>query len=300
MATFGGRGKRPGGRPAGSQNEIFIKGALKKDETRAKYWILDENPPFIEDANGNEIPGWFNFEQHYDPTVQRSWPCAMEEGEPHCVGCEFPVEDPTNENDRGLGIRKTGSQYIIPVIDEKGYVSLIQMGWGLWQDFCTKYKEYGTLTDAWYAVTKAKAGNKTIISCTRTNDTTKPEVKIAVPDEGYVSQALGKRYLEAMERYGYDPDDDGDGPDPAPQGDDAPAAGDEAQNVTQEPPVGEWDLGLVARDAGVGELKDWLDNIPEKFGGPREYPKGKVSRPVLVGLVEKAQTDFDHPVEPPY
>jgi hypothetical protein len=292
MATFGGRGKRPGGRPAGAQNEIFIKGALKKDETRAKYWILDENPPFIEDANGNEIPGWFNFEQHYDPSVKRSWPCAMEEGEPHCVGCEFPIEDPTDENDRGLNIRKTGSQYIIPVIDEQGYVSLIQLGWGLWQDFCTKFREYGTLTDAWYVVTKSKAGGKTMITCTRTNDTDKPEVKIAVPDEGYISQSLGKRYLEAMERYGYDPDDDGEGPDPEPQGGDEAQADPAAAAQAAEDADSGWDRALVAKDAGVGELKDWLDNVPEKWGGPIEYPKGKVGRPILVGLVEKAQADL--------
>src|SRR4051794_36660887 len=110
MGTFGGRGRRPN-RPAGGgdQGDIFIKSPIKKGENRAEVWILDDKPPFVGNLDDKE-PGWFTIEQHYDPTVQRSWPCAIAEGAASCVGCEFPIEDPTDENDRGLSVRKTSSQ----------------------------------------------------------------------------------------------------------------------------------------------------------------------------------------------
>lgn len=292
MGTFGGRGKRPN-RPAGAgeQGEIYIKSIVPKGEVRTEVWVLDDKPPF-EGNRDDKNPGWFMIEQHYDPVAKRSWPCAIAEGNANCVGCEFPIEDPTDENDRGLAIRKTSSQYIVPVVNAEGYVSLVQMGYRAWDAFCSIFEETGTVTDAWYAVRKGDGNTYTV---TRTAKTTKPEVKIGIPDDEFISEAVGKRYLEAIDRYGYDegnfdedPDKTGPDPDPVPQDDAAEPA------APADTDAGGWDRQMVARDASAGELKDWLDNIPADLGGPQEYP-ARPGRPVLVGLVEKAQAGF-----PPY
>lgn len=306
MGTFGGRGRRPG-RPAsaGAQGEIYLKNPLPKGKERAEFWILDDNPPYELDDEGKKIPTWYNFEQHFDPVAKRSWPCAVAEEAVHCVGCEFPVEDPTNEKDRGLSIRDTSSQYVIPVIDEGGFVSLIQFGYRIWAGFCNAYDEYHALNDAWYAI---KRNEDNTFSVLRTAKTTKPEVKMDIPGDDYISHSVGKRYLEAMERYDYTPGD-GDFSDTSTQdtvgGESDGAASQESADLGADTPTEPgadaagpttdgWDPNINAREASVGELKDWLDNIPAdpKFGGPREYPK-KPSRPTLVGLVEKIQAaDF--------
>ena len=311
MGTFGGRGRRPN-RPAnaGAQGEIFIKNPLPKGKVQAEFWVLDPNPPYENDDEGKKVPLWYNIEQHFDPVAKRSWPCAIAEDAVNCVGCEFPIEDPTNENDRGLSIRDTSSQYIIPVVDEQGYVSLIQFGYRIWAGFCNAFDLYGNVNDAWYLI---KRNDDNTFSVLRTAKTEKPEVKIDVPDDDYISHAVGKRYLEAMERYNYTPDEsqafsDTSTPDTVggePQPTEPTPEPTPGEGTTENPPASEpgpdatgpsvdgWDPNLNAREASVGELKDWLDSIPAdtKFGGPREYPK-KPSRPVLVQLVEKAQTEF--------
>lgn len=330
MPKFGGRGERPG-RPTniGNQHEIYIKG-FPKDTNRFVFWIFDNNPPYLVDEAGNpilndrdkKIPGYYNFEQHYDPRLRRSWPCSCSQDNPACVGCEFPVEDPTDEKDRGLAIQSTSSAYIVPIVDEQGYVGLYQFGYGVWTALCNIYEDTGSVTDCWISVRKDQQGQKINYTVTKlTNKTDKPEARVAIPDEAYLDKALGKRYDEAIKNYDYDletgfgdrvsdeigvSDEDRaeqakvrEMKDKAVKGvhternDDSQEQADLGADAPADEHVGEWDKDLNAREASVGELKDWLDNVPEKFGGPIEY--GRSGRPALVGMVEKAQQRFDEP-----
>lgn len=289
MATFG---KRSNQRSSGSAGEIFIKNFK---EPRTLVWFLEDDPDT-----------WVEYKQHFDNVVNRGWPCAIYEGGNNCVGCEFPIEDPDDENDRGLRVRRTASRWVFPVIDEKGYVSLYQIGYKLWAALKELYSEYGTLTDAQYAIRRSgDSWNKIEYTPTRTANTDQPKAKVSVPDAEYISSLLGRQYTDAMDRYEYDPDaaPEAAGPDPEPvtpatPGDTASEAlagrksaaakkgvkPDEAQATHQS--------GTVPNptDMGLGELKDWLDNHDPKI----DYPP-RAGRPVLVGLVQQAMAEDKPP-----
>lgn len=297
MGTFG---RRSNERPAGGGGEIFIK--TFKDP-RTLVWFLQDDPDT-----------WVEYKQHFDNGAKRGWPCAIHEGANNCVGCEFPTDDPDDDQSPGTRVRSTASRWVFPVIDEKGYVSLYMCGFKLWSSLKELYKEYETLTDAQYAIRRSGSTfNDITYTATKTDNRQKPEAKVAIPDDEYISNILGKQYVEAIERYEYDPNE-GHGepaehgqpdPDPVPperSGDVASEAlaaakttaakkspakkaggvkgahvakADEAQAEHQSGEAPAFD------DMGLGELKDWLDEAKV------DYPKN-AGRPVLLGLAKQA------------
>lgn len=333
MPTFGSRSnnaKPTGG--GGGKFEMFIKN-FKESMTRIA--VLDGDPNF-----------WVKYLQHYDRKAGgangMAFPCAKFEGADACVGCDYPVEHPEYEAldehfpegtysdkmqarkkaDPGWGVRDTSQKWIVPAIDPKGYVSLFQVGVGLRDDFITQHKVLGTIMGNEWTITREGTGFNTEYGLVAMpGEVRTPKAGTTVPDEAFISGILGKKYVYAMEQYGFAVGDDDQGgfqpdptaapdpapvaqqPDPAPQADEAQASAPApAAEPTQAPATGAAALAgtggppaphFVPREASTGEIKDFLDNGPE--GYDKEWVKvdyaPKAARQVLIGLAEKVMTE---------
>lgn len=220
------------------------------------------------------------------------------------------------KQDPGWSIRDPQSKWIVRAINSEGYNRVYRIGWKLFSQFKEHFadEEYGALNNRVYQIKKSGSGLQTETTAIPTNkEPFKP--KYPAPPESEIWESFGNKYLSAHSKYvelglideanqptleakDNEPRaDEAPAKEPEAKADSAPPA-DEAQSgtthwVPMEPVELEdgtkWDPNLVAREADSPDMKAWLDNRPEKFGGPIEYP-ARAPRSVLVGLVEKAQT----------
>lgn len=322
-------GKRSADRPAGGF-EMFLK-TFRDPLTKITFLWDNPKDEFIE------------YREHYDRAVGKglSFPCAVHEGAARCVGCDYPVEHPewTNEFikesgmsrderkklDPGWDVRDAGGKWVFPAIDEKGYVSLYKIGFKFWKSLQGTYDTLGTITNQVFGISKSGQSFNEIQfqAIPLGGEAQKPKENATLPTASYVSELLGKKYLEAFQAYVEMGLTNEDGtpnaaaqapgvPDPDPveidrTGDPAKdglaarkaraeAKGttpDEAQTMSEAPaaPPEGWDPNLNAREADSADLKTWLEQRPEDRGGPIEFP-AKAARSVLMGLVERAQAEM--------
>jgi len=290
MPTFG---KRSNQRPqsGGGEFEMFIK---TFGDGQSRIRILEDDP--------NQ---WVDYKEHYDHGLKISFPCAdYEEPGSDCVGCKYPVEheeyadldasfpglnrsqarDARKAADKGWGVRDVSSKWVFPCIDAKGYISLYKIGFDFWKEWCGHYEILGSVTAQEFVVKREGQGFGTTTQATPVPGEVR-QPKYPVPGAEQISEALGRKYLYALEKYGIEPSEV-----PTPHvetsTEDAPDTGPAAEEPTGDEP-------FVPREKSAGEIKDWLENV-----GKVSYPP-KAPRQVLVGLAEKRLTEMAQG-EPPF
>lgn len=260
-------------RAATSADRFFLK-TFRDKETRVRF-VLDD--PYN---------AWFEYKEHYDRWTRAkgaksdgiSYPCAKPTGAQICLGCDYPLPEDHNPNPgvddkgkdkrcecRGCQIRSVNSRWIVPVIDDKDFLSLFKIGVRLWQDICGSYELFNTITNCDYAVVKSGDGtwNNTQYSAKPlpgTDGERKP--KIRVPD---YDRLLRNKYLEAIEAYDVDP----------------AAIGFDVTSATPETPEEVSDGGHEPDREGVPETPDSEDHGPDPVpdGAEHDDPPSSLQSP---------------------
>lgn len=166
---------------------------------------------------------WIQTREHFDHWRQMGFACAVFAGAASCMGCDWPVEHPEwtwewlrdkaqnldemdrqkrTELDPGWSIKEPSDKWFLRAVNEDGFNRVYRIGYTLYATFkeFAADPDYGPLNNQVYEVKKSGEGfgTKHIVVPTRRDPI---KGKYPMTPDSEIFDALGKKYLDAFNRY---------------------------------------------------------------------------------------------------